>query len=130
MSKVRRAAALVSLIAGLVAGVGVAGAKSASAATHAYTCTGSYPEVCLGVYSNGSVPYEEDVQANLDHGIFYKYVLIDPLGGTNTSKVFYNLSAGWGILYSWTFTRIGHCCAYINYGATPFLGSTSPEACV
>jgi hypothetical protein len=129
MLKVVRAAARASLVVGLLAGVSVVGATNASAASPAYTCTGSYPEVCLGVYYSGGGVTGERVQANLDHGVYYQYTLYEPNGATAYSPVYQTSSAGWGQTYPFPFTMAGAYCAVVQYGSTTSLGSYSGTAC-
>jgi hypothetical protein len=76
MSRITTAAMRGALAVGLLIGVSAAGTASATAAvtpktSEKYTCTASYPEVCLGVFYSGSTVTSEVMQANMDAGDAY-----------------------------------------------------------
>lgn len=124
-SKAVRITAGASLAVGLMAGVSVAGATSASAADSNFACTGSYPEICLGVSSSG-----EEAQANLDYGLEYMYWLSVPGGGQAQSTLYYASSAGWGQTASFPSWGPGYYCAWVDYWYPGSEYSSSAPACV
>jgi hypothetical protein len=137
MSKVTRAAVRGALAVGLLAGVSAAGAASASAAvtpmavTDTYACTATYPEVCLGIYHNGSSISHEQLQGNLNHDVGYEFELVLPDHDLYTTLGKTTSAAGWTAPVTAPFTSPGQYCAYINYlppGASK--AQTSAEACV
>jgi hypothetical protein len=130
MSKIARRVVRASLAVGLLAGVSVVGATSASASSLKYGCTASYPEVCLGLYYSidgfgdpgvGS----EQVQADVDHNIYYQYVLVTPDGTKHYSQVYHSTAAGWGAKWQPTYHLVGAYQAYVETGSTSHPGSQS-----
>ncbi|HXL88678.1 MAG TPA: hypothetical protein VN969_06765 [Streptosporangiaceae bacterium] len=119
MSKVTRAAVRGALAVGLLAGVSAVGATSASAQalSESYTCTSSYPEVCLGVYYGGSSGFvsSEEMRGNLDYDVTYRYMLQTPGGGLDESPWATTGAAGWAPSYPEYDPTQGQYCAYIEY---------------
>jgi hypothetical protein len=117
----------------LVVGVGVIGAASASTNSRvAYTCTGSYPEVCIGLYStNGSTVTSEQVQADLNDGTWYE-VYVSQTDGNMSSNNFPTemTKAGWTPTFPFPDDGDGEACAWVVYGSSQNgLSQTSPKAC-
>ena len=137
MSKVTIAAVRGALAVGVLAGVSAAGAASASAAvtptalTDSYTCTATYPEVCLGIYHNGSSISYEQFRGDLNHGVGYEFELVLPDHDLYTTLGKTTSAAGWTEPVTTPFTSPGEYCAYLSYlppGASK--AKTSAEACV
>lgn len=120
-SKAARITACACLTVGLMADISVVAATSASAAT--FTCTGSYPEVCLGFTSGG-----EQAQVNIDHGVFYQYILFPPNGDTDKTFPATSVPAGWQTPAGFPSFGSGEYCAEVAYG--PGLQSFSGLACI
>lgn len=107
--KAARITACASLAVGLMAAVSVVGATSASAAT--FTCTGSYPEVCIGFTSTG-----EQVQVNIDHDVLYQVILVSPIGDTYTNPTT-SVAAGWQTKVEFPSFGSGGYWAVVRYGS-------------
>ena len=132
MSKIARRAVRASLAFGLLGGITVAGVTSASAASPIYGCTASYPEICLGVYytvdSYGDRSFtHEQIQADVDADLYYRYTLITPDGVQHTSATYYSTAATWGAKWTPGYTAPGEYQAVVQTGTTPQLTGKSSQ---
>jgi hypothetical protein len=133
MSRIIRGTLRATVAATTLLGVVVIGAATASASSRvSYTCTGSYPEVCIGLYSaNGATVSSEQVQADLNDGTWYVVYVNQTDGNQTSNNVDTEMTrAGWTPTYPFPDDGQGEACAWIVYGSSQNnLNHTSPQAC-
>ena len=136
MSKTSTRVVRAGLIFGLLAGVSIVSTTSASASSTPYTCTATYPEVCLGAtYSLDSFGdpggvESQQVQTLVNQGVYYEYVLVTPDGVQHHSGTYHAGSPGWGAKWPQSFHQYGWYEAFVKYGSTASLGNQSATASV
>ncbi|MBC3841892.1 hypothetical protein GXW82_21840 [Streptacidiphilus sp. 4-A2] len=127
ISRSARTATQVAALALSLAGIGAAGATTASAATvhpDSYTCTAANPEVCFSLTQNsGSWTVTEQVHVNSPSSVTFWPTTPAGDGAPVTWS-----GSGWGSSHSWTWSGIaphGTYCgdAYVN-------GSPVVNACL
>jgi len=128
VSRSARAASQVAVLALSLAGIGAAGTASASAAVHpetanAYNCTGSAPEVCVGVNYSGTYVTTMTAQVKLSgtSSVYYHFTGPNYAASSGTSTY----GSGWApqvvsnpAIDATFFVGAQFCAtAYVNGGA-------------